>query len=107
MMVDAVLEGFPPPAKLKAKAEKLEARKTELVEKLGNAKAPFPAASHYVDALCAADRPALRTPEGRAQAAETFRSLVDQVTPVPNNGELAIVLRGDLGAILRFAAGKK
>ncbi|WP_223191488.1 hypothetical protein [Paracoccus thiocyanatus] len=26
---------------------------------------------------------------------------------VPEDGELAIVLRGDLGAILRFAAGKK
>lgn len=26
---------------------------------------------------------------------------------MPDNGELAIVLRGDLGAILRFAAGKK
>lgn len=29
------------------------------------------------------------------------------MTLVPDNGELAIVLRGDLGAILRFAAGKK
>jgi site-specific DNA recombinase len=29
------------------------------------------------------------------------------MTLVPENGELAIVLRGDLGAILRFAAGKK
>ena len=44
---------------------------------------------------------------GRARAAETFRSLVDQVTLMPDNGELAIVLRGDLGAILRFTAGKK
>ena len=26
---------------------------------------------------------------------------------MPEDGELAIVLRGDLGAILRFAAGKK
>ncbi len=31
----------------------------------------------------------------------------DHVTLVPEDGELAIVLRGDLGAILRFAAGKK
>ena len=36
-----------------------------------------------------------------------FRTLVDQVTLVPNEAELAIVLRGDLAAILRFAANKK
>ncbi|WP_449045385.1 hypothetical protein [Paracoccus versutus] len=29
------------------------------------------------------------------------------MTLVPEDGELAIVLRGDLGAILRFAAGRK
>jgi site-specific DNA recombinase len=33
--------------------------------------------------------------------------LVDQVTLVPDEAELAIVLRGDLAAILRFAANKK
>ena len=49
----------------------------------------------------------LQEEDGRTQAAETLRSLVDQVTLVPDGGELAIVLRGDLGAILRFAAGKK
>ncbi|WP_288950674.1 recombinase zinc beta ribbon domain-containing protein [uncultured Paracoccus sp.] len=43
----------------------------------------------------------------RAQAADILRSLVEQVTLVPEEGELAIVLRGDLGAILGFAAGKK
>lgn len=36
-----------------------------------------------------------------------LRSLVDQVTLVPDGGELAIVLRGDLGAILRFTARKQ
>ena len=49
----------------------------------------------------------LQDEDGRARAAETFRSLINQVTLMPDNGELAIVLRGDLGAILRFAAGKK
>ena len=42
-----------------------------------------------------------------ADAAELCRTLVDQVTLVPDAEELAIVLRGDLAAILRFAAGKK
>ena len=38
----------------------------------------------------------LQDEDGRPPAAETFRSLVDQVTPVPDDGDLAITLRGDL-----------
>ncbi|VDC22513.1 hypothetical protein [Pseudogemmobacter humi] len=38
----------------------------------------------------------LQDEDGRPQAAETFRSLVYQVTPVPEDGDLAITLRGDL-----------
>lgn len=40
-MVDAILQGFPP-AKLKDKAKKLEARKAELTELLDNADEPPP-----------------------------------------------------------------
>jgi site-specific DNA recombinase len=36
-----------------------------------------------------------------------LRSLVSEVTLVADIGALAIILRGDLGAILRFAAGRK
>ncbi len=36
-----------------------------------------------------------------------LRTLVSRIELVPNGDELAIVLRGDLAAILRFAAGKK
>jgi site-specific DNA recombinase len=49
----------------------------------------------------------LRGEGDKAEAAEAFRTLVDQVTLVPTEDELAIVLRGDLAAILRFAANKK
>jgi site-specific DNA recombinase len=49
----------------------------------------------------------LQNQDGKAEAAEVFRTLVDQVTLVPDAAELAIVLRGDLAAILRFAANKK
>jgi site-specific DNA recombinase len=49
----------------------------------------------------------LQNEDGKAEAAEVFRTLIDQVTLVPNEAELAIVLRGDLAAILRFAANKK
>ena len=109
-MVDAILQGFPP-AKLKDKAEKLEARKAELSELLANADDP-PPLLHPNMAQIYQDRIGdlyenLQHHDERTQAAEVFRTLVDQVTLIPENGELATVLRGDLGAILRFAAGKK
>ena len=49
----------------------------------------------------------LQNEDGKAEAAEVFRTSVDQVMLVPDEAELAIVLRGDLAAILRFAANKK
>jgi site-specific DNA recombinase len=109
-MVDAILRGFPP-EKLKDKAEKLEARKVELAELLANADEPppllHPNMAHVyqdrVGKLCEN----LQRKEDRGPAVEVLRSLIEQVTLMPDNEELAIVLRGDLGAILRFAAGKK
>ncbi len=109
-MVDAILRGFPP-EKLKDKAEKLEARKAELAELLANADEPppllHPNMAHVyqdrVGKLCEN----LQREEDRGPAVEVLRSLIEQVTLLPDNGELAIILRGDLGAILRFAAGKK
>ncbi|PZQ96115.1 MAG: hypothetical protein DI533_16880 [Cereibacter sphaeroides] len=93
---------------MKDKTEKLEARKTDLADKLANADAP--AALQHGWALC--ERigqlyEPLQDGESGSQAAETFRPLIDQVMLVPDNGELAIVLRGDLDATLRFAAGEK
>ncbi len=109
-IVDAILQGFPL-SKLKDKSEKLEARKVELTEKLANADEPPPLLHPNMAALYAQRigqlYENLQDEDGRARAAETFRSLIDQVTLIPDNGELAIVLRGDLGAILRFTAGKK
>nr|WP_183832843.1 recombinase family protein [Aquamicrobium lusatiense] len=108
--IDAILQGVPP-LKLKEKIEKLEARKAELTEKLATADEPPPLLHPNMAALYAQRigqlYEHLQDEDGRARAAETFRSLVDQVTLMPDNGELAIVLRGDLGAILRFTAGKK
>ncbi len=109
-MVDAILQGYPP-LKLKDKAEKLEARKAELAELLANADEPppllHPNMAHIyqerVGKLCEN----LRREEDRAPAVDVLRSFIEQVTLMPDNGELAIILRGDLGAILRFASGKK
>ncbi len=109
-IVDAILQGFPP-SKLKDKAETLEARKAALAEKLANAEEP-PPLLHPNMAVIYAERIAslyenLQHDDTRGQAAEILRSLVSEVTLVADNGALAIILRGDLGAILRFAAGRK
>ncbi|WP_109671066.1 recombinase family protein [Roseicyclus mahoneyensis] len=108
--IDAILQGVPP-LKMKERIEKLEARKAELSLLLASAAEPPPLlhpnmAEIYrqrIDQLYEA----LQEDAERGKAAEMFRSLVDQVTLMPDDGELAIVLRGDLGAILRFAAGKR
>ena len=49
----------------------------------------------------------LQIEDGRREAVGLFRSLVDQVTLVPENGELAFTLCGGFAGILRFAASKK
>ena len=41
------------------------------------------------------------------KAFEVLRSLIDRVTLVPEDGQLAIVLRGELAAMLGFSANKK
>jgi site-specific DNA recombinase len=50
---------------------------------------------------------ALQDEAAKAEAFELLRSLIDRVTLVPEDGQLAIVLRGDLAAILAFSANKK
>ena len=74
--------------------KRLEARKAELTEKLANADETPPLLHPNMAALYA-QRIAeltenLRHEDSRAQAAEILRSLVDQVTLVPEEGELAI-----------------
>ncbi len=108
--IDAILAGTPP-LKLKAKIETLEGRKAELTAFLGDAQESLPLLHPNMAELyrqrVAKLYDSLRTEDGRAEAAELFRTLVDQVTLVPENGELRFMLRGDLAGILRFAANKK
>ena len=91
--------------------KRLEARKAELKDQLANAEEPPPLLHPNVAEIyrqrIAALYEGLQNEDGKAEAAEVFRTLVDQVTLVPDEAELAIVLRGDLVAILRFAANKK
>jgi site-specific DNA recombinase len=89
----------------------LKARKAELIELLSNAE-ELPPLLHpnMAEIFCqriAALYESLQSEDGKAEAAEVFRTLVDQVTLVSDAEELAIVLRGELAAILRFAANKK
>ena len=56
-----------------------------------------------IAALCES----LSEDNGKVEAVEVLRTLVEQVLLVPEGGELSIVLRGDLAAILTFAANKK
>ena len=50
---------------------------------------------------------ALQDEASKAEAFEVLRSLIDRVTLVPEDGQLAIVLRGELAAMLAFSANKK
>lgn len=108
--IQAILDGVPGTV-LKDKIGTLEARKAELTELLGNAEEPppllHPNMAEIYQQRVAALYENLQNEGQKAESAEVFRTLVDQVTLVPDAEELAIVLRGDLAAILRFAAGKK
>jgi hypothetical protein len=54
-----------------------------------------------------ADMPAISHLRGRRRPSRFACSSVSRIELVPDGGELVIVLRGDLAAILTFAAGKK
>ena len=108
--IQAILDGVPG-ARLKDKIGALEARKAELTAILAEAKEPpallHPNMAHLYREHLAALHEALEENATRAEAAEAIRVLIDRVTLVPENGELGIVLRGDLAAMLSFAGSKK
>jgi DNA invertase Pin-like site-specific DNA recombinase len=108
--IQAILDGVPG-AQLKDKIGALEARKAELTAILAEAKEPpsllHPNMAHLYRERLAALHEALEEKATRAEAAEAIRVLIDRVTLVPDNGELGIVLRGDLAAMLSFAGSKK
>ena len=93
------------------KMRELETRKTDLEAQIADMAEPpallHPNMAEIYRSRVAALHEALLQDEAKAEAAETVRALVDQVTLVPENGELAIVLRGDLAAMLSYAANKK
>jgi len=91
--------------------KRLEARKTELTHLLANAEEPppllHPNMAEIYQQRIASLYESLQAEETKTEAAERLRTLVSQITLQPADGELAIILRGDLAAILQFAAHKK
>jgi site-specific DNA recombinase len=96
---------------VKEKGPRLEARKKELQLLLADAKQPpallHPNMAEVYRQRIAALHNAMKDETRKVEAFEVLRSLVSGVILEPVNGELAIHLKGDLAAMLTFAANKK
>lgn len=109
-LLDLILNGGQA-KRINEKMVALEKRKDELTSMLETTEAPPPLlhpnlAKYYHDEI-AAIHDQLGNEETRGRAAQMLRTLVERIELVPNGDELAIVLRGDLAAILTFACGKR
>ncbi|NIE81578.1 recombinase family protein [Asaia sp. As-1742] len=91
--------------------KRLEARKAVVTERLANTEKPppllHPNMAEIYRQRIASLYASLQAEETKTEAAERLRTLVSQITLQPADGELAIILRGDLAAILQFSAHKK
>ncbi len=100
-----------PGTHLKDKIASLEARKSELIDLVAADTKPTPLLHPNMAAIyrqrISELHEKLFNGEGKAESVEVLRTLVDEVTLVPDGEELSIVLRGDLAAILAFATNKK
>ena len=86
----------------------LEARQHEIERTLAQADEPppllHPSLAEVYRTRITSLSEALGREDTRAEAAQVVRSLVSAIELMPEGGELAIVLRGDLAAMLSFAA---
>jgi site-specific DNA recombinase len=106
-LVDVILEGVSA-LSIKDRLLALEDRKAELGRVLQRAEAP-PVLLHtqmatYYRNKVASLSAALNQDETRTEAAEIIRSLIDEILLAPANGELTVLLKGDLAGILKLAA---
>ena len=109
-IIEAIKDGLYQPS-MKIEMERLGTRRLEIQSMLADADEPPPLlhpslAEVYrtrIDALSTA----LGREDTREEAAEIVRSLVSAIELTPENGELAITLRGDLAAMLSMAADNK
>jgi hypothetical protein len=111
-IMDAVEDGMYQPA-MKARMIELEQQKAEINARLAEAPADLPdvhpnIAEHYrAKVIRLAET--LAEPESNGEARNDIRSLVGEVviTPGDKRGESHATLRGELGAILDLAAGRR
>ncbi|MDN7350151.1 recombinase family protein, partial [Acetobacter senegalensis] len=108
--VQAILDGFASSA-LKTRMEQLEARKAEIEARLAEAPCPPPLLHPNMAELYRQKigvlHDSLQNEATGTQAKEAIRSLITRIKLIPENGELAIFLEGDLAAMLDFASNKK
>ncbi|WP_212376073.1 recombinase family protein [Acetobacter persici] len=108
--VQAILDGFASSA-LKTRMEQLEARKAEIEVRLAEAPSPPPLLHPNMAELYRQKigllHDSLQNEATGTQAKEAIRSLIARIKLIPENGELAIFLEGDLAAMLVFATNKK
>ncbi|WP_075616590.1 recombinase family protein [Allorhizobium taibaishanense] len=109
-LLDLILKGGAAD-RINEKMVGLEKRKRELSSMLETTEAPppllHPNLARYYHEEITALHDQLGNEETRGRAAQMLRTLVERIELVPNSDELAIVLRGDLAAILTFACGKR
>jgi site-specific DNA recombinase len=109
-LLTAIKAGGPIPA-IVAEMKRLETRKTELADRLATAEEPPPLLHPHMAEIyrqrISTLYESIQDERAKAEAAEIFRGLIDQVTLVPDEDDLAIVLRGDLAAMLSFASDKR
>ncbi|NVN10371.1 recombinase family protein [Nguyenibacter vanlangensis] len=108
--IQAILDGVPG-VTLKDKIGRLEARKEELTALLAEAPEP-PPLLHPNMAVIYRERiealyDNLQNEGNRTEAIERLRALISHIKLIPQDGELAIFLEGDLAAILMFSSNKK
>jgi hypothetical protein len=104
-LVDALADGEPA-ARLTGKLKELERRRLALERELTTAKAPAPRLHPNVAEVYRRKveelHSALRQ-EDAGPARELVRGLVEAIVLMPENGRLAVELRGELAAILRLS----
>ena len=109
-IIDAIKDGLRTPG-MKEELFALEGRKQKLVAEVKHAQPPSPRLHPMLADLYRQRvehlHEELNRPELRAEAAEALRALIDEVRLIPERGELAIEIRGDLAGILALSADRK
>ncbi|KXV61557.1 hypothetical protein AD947_00525, partial [Acetobacter tropicalis] len=108
--IQAILDGVPG-SRLKDRIGQLESRKAEIEGRLADAPSPPPLLHPNMAELyrqkIASLHDSLRNETSATRTVEAIRSLITRIRLIPENGELAIFLEGDLAAMLVFATNKK